>query len=211
VDPAWVRAGSAERGRELVGVAEGTPVIASIGHVIPVRDRVMLVEALPAVLERHPDAVVAVAGRVYYDLFLQRAEELGVAHAVRCLGPVPKADIPHLLAAATVECHEQGLGLGTATLESMAAGTPVVAWGRIDNFPGIPLIDGVDIFMCPPGDLAGLAERLTVALDDPEATRLVGENACAIVDEHFALDRVLDRHLDVLGALVSDDAPQPAR
>lgn len=201
VDPDWVRTGDAARGRELLGVKSDVPVILSVGHVIPVRDRVGLVEALPAVLEQHPEAVLAVVGRVYYDVFQTRAEELGVAHAVRSLGAVPKADIPHLLAAATVESHEQGLGLGTATLESMAAGTPVVAWGRIDNFPGIPMIDGADIFMCRPGDVAGLAERLVIALDDPEATRVVGQNARAIVDEHFALDRVLDQHLEVLAGL----------
>lgn len=204
VDPGWVRAGDAARGRELVGVEEGTPIIASIGHVIPVRDRVMLVDALPAILERHPDAVVAVAGRVYYDLFLQRAEELGVSHAIRALGAVPKSDVPHLLAAATVECHEQGIGLGTATLESMAAGVPVVAWGRIDNFPGIPMTDGVEIFMSEPGDVPGLASRINRALDDPATTRQVGVAAKAIVDQHFDLERVLDKHLEVLAGLVAD-------
>jgi glycosyltransferase involved in cell wall biosynthesis len=204
VDPAWVRSGSAEAGRELIGVGPDVPVILSVGHVIPLRDRIGLVEALPTVLERHPDAVLAVAGRVYYDVFLSRAEELGVAHAVRALGAVPKSDIPHLLAAASVESHEQGFGLGTATLESMAAGVPVVAWGRIDNFPEIPMVDGDDIFMCAPGDVPGLAERLVRALDDPEATRVVGQNARAIVDEHFALDRVLDRHLEVFDAMVAN-------
>jgi glycosyltransferase involved in cell wall biosynthesis len=208
VDPAWVRAGSAERGRELMGVGPEVPVILSVGHVIPLRDRLGLVEAMPAVLRRHPDAQLVVVGRVYYDLFQKRAEELGISHAVRSLGAMPKADIPHLLAAATVESHEQGEGLGTATLESMAAGVPVVAWGRIDNFPGIPMIDGADIFMCDPGDVTGLAERINVALDDPEATKVVGANARAIVDEHFALDRVLDKHLAVLEDMSASASPR---
>lgn len=209
VDTGWVRAGDAGRGREIAGVGPDAPIILSVGHVIPVRDRLGIVEALPAVLAKHPEARLVVVGRVYYDLFQKRAEELGISHAVHSLGAVPKSDIPHLLAAATVESHEQGLGLGTATLESMAAGTPVVAWGRIDNFPGVPMIDGDDIFMCDPGDVAGLAERLVMALDDPGATRLVGASARAIVDQHFALDRVLDRHLEVLGDLVSHPAPLP--
>lgn len=207
VDPAWVRAGSAERGRELLGVDAETPVILSVGHVIPLRDRLGLVEALPAVLQRHPNAVLAVVGRVYYDAFVKRAEELGVSHAVRSLGAVPKSDIPHLLAAATVESHEQGEGLGTATLESMAAGVPVVAWGRIDNFPGIPMTDGFDIFMCSPGDVAGLAERLNLALNDPAATRQVGAAARKIVDQHFDLERVLDAHLEVLDRLAGEHRP----
>ena len=50
-----------------------------------------MVEALPAVLARHPEARLVVAGRVYYDVFLRRAEELGIAYAVRPLGAVPKA------------------------------------------------------------------------------------------------------------------------
>ena len=187
------------------------PIILSVGHVIPVRDRLGLVEAMPAVLDKHPDAQLVVVGRVYYDLFQKRAEELGVAHAVHSLGAVPKSDVPHLLAAATVESHEQGLGLGTATLESMAAGTPVVAWGRIDNFPGVPMIDGDDIFMCDTGDVDGLAERIVLALDDPAATRQAGASAKAIVDQHFALDRVLDRHLEVLAELAAHPAPQPTR
>ncbi len=210
VDPAWLRAGDAARGRELAGVGDA-PIILSIGHVIPVRDRLGLVEALPKVLEKHPEARLVVVGRVYYDLFQKRAEELGVSHAVHSLGAVPKSDVPHLLAAATVESHEQGLGLGTATLESMAAGTPVVAWGRIDNFPGVPMIDGDDIFMCEVGDVAGLAERLVLALDDPGATRLVGARAQAIVDQHFALERVLDRHLEVLDDLVAHPASHTSR
>lgn len=207
VDPAWVRAGDAEKGRDMIGVGPDVPVILSVGHVIPLRDRLGLVEALPAILARHPDAVLAVVGRIYYDAFQHRAEELGVAHAIKCLGAVPKSDIPHLLAAAAVESHEQGEGLGTATLESMAAGVPVVAWGRIDNFPGVPMIDGADIFMCHPGDVEGLARRINLALDDPDATKKVGATASAIVDQHFDLERVLDTHLDVLNRLTGSIDP----
>ena len=153
------------------------PLILSVGHVIPLRDRVGVVEALPEVLATRPDARLAVIGRVYYPLFLQRAEELGVAHAVLSPGAVPKSDIPHLLAAADVECHEQGDGLGTATLESMAAGVPVVGWGRHDNFPGFDLVEGEGIHLAPRGDVHGLATRLLKVLGEPEARAASGASA----------------------------------
>ncbi|WP_457208862.1 glycosyltransferase, partial [Nocardioides sp. P5_C9_2] len=140
-----------------------------------------------------------------------RAAELGVAHAVRSLGPVPKASIPHLLAAADVECHEQGDGLGTATLESMAAGVPVVGWGRLDNFPGVELVEGRDILLCPRGDVPGLAGRLLRVLGDPQARTTIGASASRIVDEHFALDRVLDTHLDTLTELAATGSRTTAR
>ncbi len=201
VDPEWVRGGSRTDGRVLMGLPEDVPVILSVGHVIPLRDRLNVVEALPRVRERHPDVVLVVAGRVYYDAFLRRAEELGVADAVKLLGAVPKTSIPHLLAAADVEAHEQGGGLGTATLESMAAGVPVAGWGRTDNFPDVPLVDGEDILLAEPGDVAGLVERLCAVLDDPAYRRSVGERSRLLIDRHFALERVLDRHLDELEAL----------
>ena len=116
---------------------------------------------------------------------------------------MPKSDIPHLLAAADVESHEQGDGLGTATLEAMAAGVPVVGWGRLDNFPGVRLVDGRDVHLTHRGDVTGLAERLVRVLDDPVAARAVGASGRALVHEHFTLDRVLDRHLETLAELVA--------
>ncbi|MBK8470137.1 MAG: glycosyltransferase family 4 protein [Candidatus Phosphoribacter sp.] len=207
VDPAWVRGGDATLGRELAGVAEA-PIILSVGHVIPLRDRVGLIEALPAVLARHPQARLVIAGRVYYDACLRRAEALGIGYAVRPLGAVARSSIPHLLAAATVESHEQGDGMGTATLEAMAAGVPVVGWGRLDNFPGVALRDGVDVHLTHRGDVEGLAERLIRVLADPGAARAVGGRGRALVESYFTLDRVLDSHLATLADLA---ATRPGR
>jgi len=201
VDPVWVRGGDAAVGRELAGVGDA-PILLSVGHVIPLRDRVGLVEALPAVLARHPDARLVVAGRVYYDVFLRRATELGVAYAVRPLGAVPKASIPHVLAAATLESHEQGDGMGTATLEAMAAGVPIVGWGRLDNFPGVPLHDGGEVLLTDRGDVVGLAQRLLRVLDDPVEAQAVGARGRALIDAHFTLDRVLDAHLATFSELL---------
>ena len=201
VDPVWVRGGDAAVGRELAGVGDA-PILLSVGHVIPLRDRVGLLEALPAVLARHPDARLVVAGRVYYDVFLRRATELGVAYAVRPLGAVPKASIPHLLAAATLESHEQGDGMGTATLEAMAAGVPIVGWGRLDNFPGVPLHDGGEVLLTDRGDVVGLAQRLLRVLDDPVEAQAMGARGRALIDAHFTLDRVLDAHLATFSELL---------
>lgn len=183
------------RARHQLGDA---PVILSIGHVIPLRDRVTLTEAMPKVLSEFPDAKLLVVGRTYFDAYRRRAEELGVAHAVIDAGVVPKTDIPHYLAAASVESHEQGIGLGTASLEAMAAAVPVVAPVRADNFPGIDLVDGENIHLTTPGDAEGLADKLITVLGDPQRARRVAEAGRDLVREHFTMDRVLDKHLAVL-------------
>jgi glycosyltransferase involved in cell wall biosynthesis len=206
VDPEWVRGGDGRAVRDRLGLGDA-PVILSIGHVIPLRDRIQLVEALPAVLAAVPDAKLVVVGQVYFRPFLDRARELGVDHAVLSLGKVAKSEIPDYLAAATVESHEQGLGLGTATLEAMAAGVPVVAPARADNFPGIALEDGRNLFLCPTGDSAALAQRLIAALTEPAVAKEVGAGGQELVDAHFALRRVIDRHLAVLTEMAASRKP----
>ncbi|MET8352294.1 MULTISPECIES: glycosyltransferase family 4 protein [unclassified Micromonospora] len=197
VDPDWVVGGNGQRVRDRHELGNA-PVILSVGHVIPLRDRVALVEALPEVLAAVPDAKLLICGQVYYQHFAERARALGVEHAVIAAGKVPKSEIPDYLAAATVESHEQGLGLGTATLEAMAAGVPVVAPARADNFPGIALRDGDNVLLCQPGDVQGLAQRLTAALTDQGLAKQIGVNGQALIRDRFSLDRVLHRHLEVL-------------
>ncbi|PXY31835.1 glycosyltransferase family 4 protein [Prauserella muralis] len=201
VDPEWVRGGDAAVVRERHGLG-AAPVILSTGHVIPLRDRLALVEALPRVLERLPDARLVVVGGVYYDAFLRRAAELGVEHAIVTTGAVPKRDIPHYLAAAAVECHElQGYGFGTASLESMAAEVPVVAAVRADNFPGVELTDRGNVHLVPLGDPAALADRLVEVITDPGSSREVARAGAELVDKSFSMETVLTQHLDTLTTL----------
>ncbi|GCE77696.1 glycosyltransferase family 4 protein [Cellulomonas biazotea] len=203
VDPAWTTGGDGSVARAALGLADDVPIILSLGHVIPLRDRVALVEAMPRVLESVPDARLVVVGRVYYDPFLRRAEELGVAGSVVATGAVPKSSVPDFLAAASVESHEQGIGLGTATLEAMAAGVPVVAPARKDNFPTIELGHREHLWFVPVGDSAALSDALVEALVDRELAARVGANAARVVQESFALERVLDQHLDVLAEMTA--------
>lgn len=188
-DGATVRAG--------LGLAN-RPVVLSVGHVIPLRDRLALVEAMPMLLEKRPDLAMVVVGKVYDDRFLLRAEELGVLDHIVLTGGVPKDHIPGLLAAADVEAHDlQGLGLGTASLEVMAAGVPVVAMVRADNFLGIELRSWENVVLVPPDEPRALADAVIRLLDDPEAVARVVAGQRALVEEHFTLDAVTDRHVDL--------------
>lgn len=201
VDPEWVRGGDPRVMREKHGLGDD-PMILSTGHVIPLRDRLALVEALPRVLERVPDAKLVVVGGIYFDAFLRRARELGVEDAVVTTGAVPKSDIPHYLAAATVESHElQGYGFGTASLESMAAGVPVVAAVREDNFLDIKLIDRVNVHLVGKDSPDELADRLIETIVDPAESTAIARNGAELVDTHFSMDAVIAKHLETLAAL----------
>ncbi len=203
VDADWVRDGDGAAIRRRHDLVDN-PLILSLGHVIPLRDRIMLVEAMPEVLRRHPHARLLVAGRVYYEVFLERARQLGVGHAVLAIGAVPKSEVPDYLAAADVETHDlQGYGLGTASLESMAAGVPMVVAVREDNFPGIALRSGENVVLTPTDDPAALATTLGDLLDDPAWRERIGKAEQELVRERFSMQTVLGQHLDALADMVA--------
>ncbi|PRY46031.1 glycosyltransferase family 4 protein [Umezawaea tangerina] len=178
------------------------PVIASLGHVIPVRDRVALVEALPRVLASHPDAKVLVVGGVYYRAFLERARRLGVLHAVVCTGALPKSDIPGLLAGSDVEVHDlQGFGIGIASLEAMAAGTPTVLAERADYFSCARIANGEETLLVTPGDTDELAASINQLLDDPDLASDIGAAGRKWVHNNLDMPRICAANLDILRRL----------
>jgi len=177
-------------------------IVLSIGHVIPLRNRLGLIEALPEIVARHQDVRVVVAGNVLDDRFLVRAKELGVEENVMAVGVVPHAEVPSYFAAANVECHDlQGLGLGTSTLEVMAAGVPVVAVVRPDNFPGIDFEDGRDIAMVDVDNPGQLAEAINRILADDAFAEALGRGGQQFIRQHFLLEVVARRHISFFEVL----------
>ncbi|MEX1006994.1 MAG: glycosyltransferase family 4 protein [Acidimicrobiia bacterium] len=203
VDPAKVETNGGAVRRAL-GL-ENRPIVLSLGHVIPVRDRLALVEAMPMLVEKRPDVAVVVVGIVYDDRFIRRAEELEVADHLVVTGGITKDEVPGYLAAADVESHDlQGFGLGTASLETMAAGVPVVASVRDDNFLGFRLRSGRDLVLVPEGDPAALATAIVELLDDPELARRVARGGQELIEERFTLDAVTELHVELYERLIAD-------
>jgi glycosyltransferase involved in cell wall biosynthesis len=191
--------------RKQLGIAD-RPVVLSVGHVIPVRDRVALVEALPTLCTKIPDVLVVVVGNVYDDRFLTRAIELGVREHLLLTGSVPKNEVPLYMAAADVGAHDlQGYGLGTANLEFMAAGVPVVSVVRPDNFPGIQLKSGENIVIAPPDDPLALASMIAQLLDQPLSAARIGEAGKNLVREFFSLDVIVERHVELYDRLAAGE------
>ncbi|HKN53439.1 MAG TPA: glycosyltransferase family 4 protein [Amycolatopsis sp.] len=180
------------------------PVIVSLGHVIPLRNRLPLVEALPSILDKHPGVRVLVVGRVYHDAFLKRAKELGVSDALIVVGAVPKEDVPAYFAAADIVTHDLHGGCGTASLEAMLSGTATIASVTEDNYPGIELRNGENILLIRPDDSEALSRLVIELLDDPKRRALLAQRESAMVRANFALDVIAAEHLRTFEKLVSN-------
>ncbi len=96
----------------------------------------IFIEAMPAVVERHPNARLAYYGNGEdRDALRARARELGVEHAVAFHGPIPPGELAAILASATVSVASLApvaaneYALATKVYSSLAAGCPVIFTG----------------------------------------------------------------------------------
>jgi glycosyltransferase involved in cell wall biosynthesis len=110
--------------RVKLGLPQDTPLLVTVGALIPRKGQAFAIEALVQV----PGARLVLAGSGPDEAMLRaRAEALGLADRVVFLGPVPHDDIPVLLGAADIfVLPTASEGLANAWVEALACGTPVV-------------------------------------------------------------------------------------
>jgi 1,2-diacylglycerol 3-alpha-glucosyltransferase len=188
--------GSVVRDRHHLGDA---PVIMSFGHVIPLRDRISLVRALPEIRRHLPDVKVLVVGHVYTDDFITLAKELGVDDCLVVVGRVEHDEVRHYAAAADCEGHDlSGWGLGITTMEVMAAGVPVFAVLPPDNYPGVDLGRWPDLELLPDDGPATVAASVVRLITDRTRRAAVVAEQHRFVDEMFTMDAVGKRYLELI-------------
>jgi glycosyltransferase involved in cell wall biosynthesis len=187
--------------------------ILSVGHVIPLRDRQDLVRALPHLEPRHADVPVVVVGGVFDHRYQHLAQELGQAGRVWSIGPQPRAVVMRLMRHASVIVQDlQGLGFGTASLEGLASGRPVMAAVSADNFPGHPLVSGEHCVLVPMADPTTTGRALSATIEmDLEERASMGKAGRVFVESAFTIEKVADAHeaalLHLLGRHASSSTP----
>lgn len=199
--------------RQQLGIGD-RPMVLSVGHVIPLRDRLALVEAMPKLLARYPQLVVVVVGAIYDDRFMHRARALGVDRALITTGEVPKDEVPLYAAAADVEAHDlQGLGFGTASLEMLAAGVPVVSVVRADNYPSAQFVDGEHLILATSSEPEVVSSAILQLIADDELRKRVGAGGRRLIEESFSMESMTERYLELYRRAVSASSSQdgPAR
>ncbi len=155
--------------RERWGIREGARVIFSPRLAQPFYRHDRIIRALPAVCEKVPKAVLAVAecfaDREYIAELRRLAAGLGVADRVRFVGEIPYSDMPlwYNLADAVVMVPKSD-GLPNSLVEAMACGA-VPVLNRLPQYAEL-VSHGENGFLVDPndGDLAGV---LIGVLSDP--------------------------------------------
>ncbi|MFN2627202.1 MAG: glycosyltransferase family 4 protein [Gaiellaceae bacterium] len=163
-------------------------VLLAIARLVPQKGLDVAVQALAAVRERHPAAVLVVLGEGP-----ERPRLAG--EGVYLLGRVP--DVAAWLGRAELLVHPaRWEGFGLALLEAMLAGLPVVGT-RVSSVPEI-VVDGETGLLVPPDDPAALAAAILRVLEDPAT---LGAAGLARARAEFSVEQMARRTLDVYEAL----------
>ena len=195
IQPPAVRA----RIRALIGAAPDDPVLLFVGGLVPRKDPMVLVEALPRLRARHPRLRLVLVGppldQDYAQALDDTAARLGVAEAVFFAGE--QRDPHPWFAAADILVFASRLeGFGTVVPEGMAHGLPVV----VRHLPGVK--DSF-VFEGRTGFLFRDAEGLIAAVDrlaaEPELRRRIGAAARDFATAQFGMRGIAARYLDVYG------------
>lgn len=183
------------------GEYDGEFVVGYVGSFGPHRGLEALVDAMPALLERVPDArllLVGAAGDASYDRALrERAAASGVDDRVTFTGWVDPDDVPRYVATCDVCAVPHAENPHTATtvphklFQYMASRKPVLV---SDVAPLARVVRDADCgVVVPAGDEAAVAARLADLAGDADRRTRLGANGRTAVEETYNWEREGDR------------------
>ncbi len=168
------------------------PVIGNIAALRDQKNQVTLIEAMPKVVSKIPDARLVIVGTGPLDKTLKtRVNELNLNNNILFLGH--RTDIPELLHSFDVfvlpSLYE---GLPLCLLESMAAGTPVIA---TDVYGNNEIIKHNETgFLVPPRDPESMANAITELLGNVRDMQRFANAGRQLVEEKYDLRKVCDNY-----------------
>jgi glycosyltransferase involved in cell wall biosynthesis len=185
--------------RAQLGVAPDRPLLVWVSRMVYKKGLSVLLNAMPAVLRRHPNALLVLGG--YGDLrdaLEQQARQLGIAEQVLFPGAVDRHAINaywnagDLVVVPAIHDHRGNVdGLPNIILESMSAGRPIVA-SRIAGIPQV--IDHARHgLLVPEGDPTALADAIVDLLDRPDFAAELGRAARQRVEQELRWSHIAAR------------------
>lgn len=168
--------------------------IASVGHVTSMRDRRELLHAVAALRDRGCDVQLEIAGKELTTVTRELVGELGLQKSVRLLGELPRTAILDLFRESSIEAHWLDVqGVGSAGMEAMAMGLPVLAWGYEGIYGDVPMKHLENIIFVNPHDHQALVGTLERVVNDAALRARIGAAARETVERWLTWKSVAAR------------------
>jgi glycosyltransferase involved in cell wall biosynthesis len=184
----------------------GFPIIGMLGEFW--KNQVELVDAVSFLKEEFPGLTVAFVGdnsdSGLVQPVLDRIRELGLERYFIFTGRVPRERVPDIFFDfdLSVSTHRNE-GYGIVHLESLAAGTPLVAY----NQGGIvDILRGRDVGVLVDGGPREFAAAVSSLLKDHDSRFRMGQSGSEMVLDEFSRRAMADRYLDFYRKLLNRSA-----
>jgi spore coat protein SA len=184
---------------------EGRKVIVYIGRLLEIKGVHHVLEALPEVIQKHPEALLLIIGSAFYGKnritpYVSRLHRLGAkwpAH-VRFIPFVPHGDIASWfrLADIVVVPSSRREAFGLVAAEAMASGVPVLAT-RAGGLQELVEHGRTGLLLDPASLRTELASGIQQLFDDPASLRRMGEEAAEHVRTRFTWENTAERWLEL--------------
>jgi D-inositol-3-phosphate glycosyltransferase len=200
--------------RRRLGVPDEAKLVLCLGTVEPRKSQAMLTRAFASVADRHPDALLALVGKIdapwcaaYVAGIHDFVDRAGLSDRVRIEPVTPETHDWHLASDVHV-CASDVESLPRSVLEAMAFERPVVSTAVFGVSEVID--DGRTGYLCQTRDAAALARRLDEVLAaDPAELRGMTAAAAAKMSRDHDPDRYADRLWRLVTGLVDDPNAEP--
>ncbi|MBM3880227.1 MAG: glycosyltransferase family 4 protein [Verrucomicrobia bacterium] len=195
--------------RQRLGLGPEHVVIGKLARLFRLKGHDDLLAVAPELVRRHPHArFLWVGDGPCRARFVKRVRRLGLANFVVLAGLVPPQEIPRYVGIMDLVVHlSRREGLPRALPQALAAARPVVAWDC--DGAGEVCLDNETGFLLRPGDWAGLRERLSRLVEQPELRARLGRRGQALVRESFSVDRMVATLYALYRDLLERTPPQP--
>ena len=183
--------------RSQLGLSRDRVIIGVVGRLFPLKGHEEILDAAPDLVRHHPDAQFAFVGSGPLEPKLREiVNERGLSDHVAFVGRLPPEAMPVAFSAFDILAHASlREGLARVIPQGVLARVPVVCYD-LDGSREV-VEDGINGFLVPPRDTAGMADRLGVLVaDEQRRTKLGGQGADRIRHE-FSVEEMV-RRLDEL-------------
>jgi D-inositol-3-phosphate glycosyltransferase len=169
---------------------DDVPTLLYVGRIAPIKGLATLLEAVSRLVAQGRRVRLLVvggdaddAGEGHEAYVRDLTCRLGLCDVVSFLGAQPQAALRDYYVAADVTVMPSYYeSFGLVALEAMACGSPVVA-SRVGGL-ATTVRDGVTGFLVPEGDVAALADRIAVLLENPKLRTDLGQEGVRWAADH---------------------------
>ena len=178
-----------------------------VGRLVEKKGLRYLIDALPLILKKHPQASLRIAGDGPEKGTLQlQSKRLGINDHVRFLGAVKNKSLPDLYRTADVVVFPSVIagggdreGFGLVLVEALGCECATV----VTDLPAMQdiIVDGKTGFVVPQKNVQKLAEKIVSLLDDPEMGRSVGKEGRRFVVERYDWDEIAKQYAALIESI----------